>query len=91
MKYKRLPIVLVIWRDSVAANGWRSPDDWHKWIASDGEIQETVGFLFERTKRHIAIVQSVQQSKARSMASLLQIPAVAVLSVRRLRAPGEAK
>ena len=87
MKYKRPPIVLVIWRDSVSASGWRSQDDWRKWIGSDGEIQETVGFLFERTKRHIAIVRSTQQVAGGSMDAILQIPAVAVLSVRRLRSP----
>ena len=84
-KGKRLPVVLIRWIDTTGSRGWRDAEAWDKWLSSDGAAQETVGFLLKRTKKYIAVVQSVQQCDDPNMDAILQIPAGVILSVRRLQ------
>ncbi len=77
--------VLVRWRDSISGAGWRSRENWDKWLKSDGAIQLSVGFLFESSPDRVAIIQSVQEKDDPNMSEMLEIPRSAVISVRKLK------
>lgn len=73
-------IVEVEWVDSASTGGWGHPD---AFIKSGLARCRTVGYVLERTKDHIVVVQNVGDDTGR-VGESMAIPASCIRSVRRL-------
>lgn len=79
---RQLPAVEVTWVDSAHRSGWERLENRRKY--QDVAVCRSVGFLLDRTKKQLRLVQSVDR-ELESAAEGLSIPAKAVISVRRLK------
>lgn len=77
-------IIEVQWTDSMSARGWRTKEETDE-LLNDNPIIHSIGYLFKKDKKKIAIVGSVDHQKEPNTNQYQEIPMSAVRSVRRLR------
>jgi len=80
---KPMPIVEVEWIDSMERAGWRSADDWDRDLALDTLSCRSTGYLYREDDRGVVLMQS--QAETGALADAIEIPRMAVQSVRVLR------
>jgi hypothetical protein len=68
--------------DSCASGRWRTVADHRK--DSHPSLCRSVGYLLERTARHVTVAQSIS-SNSQDVADTMSIPLAAVRSIKRLR------
>lgn len=78
---KKPTIVEIEWVDSCSVGGWHRPE--HFTEASIANCR-TVGYILERTSRHIVVVQNYGDD-TRNVGEGMAIPAKAIKRVRRLK------
>lgn len=74
--------VFVKWYDAESLRGWKSKKVIKKVVKKGLDTAETVGFLYKKTDKIVAIVQS-QHLDNRS--ELIMIPRSCVISIKRLK------
>lgn len=81
-----LPLVLVRWLDAHTVGGWMKSDEYRRLARKASDLETTsVGYLLERTRRALTLVQSISPNND-TMADSITIPIGCVLSVKRMRA-----
>lgn len=78
-----MPIVEVEWIDSQQHAGWRSANTWESDIRPDDLQCRSTGYLFREDTTSVVLMQSI--SAVGSLADAIEIPRIAVQSVRVLR------
>ncbi len=81
-------IVEIQWVDSMAARGWRSRKEVEDELWKATPIIHTVGYIFKRDKRKIAVVGSIDDQHPKDGPNLNhyhEIPMSAVRSIRKVR------
>lgn len=74
-----MTIVKVKWIDSSVANGWHWRD---RYKPSESLPCESVGYLLEKNKKYIEIVQSISPTQ---IGEILNIPRSCVLAIKVLK------
>lgn len=80
---KPMPIVEVEWIDSMQHGGWRTDGEWANTLGPDSLSCRSSGYLYHDDEHSMTIMQS--QAANGSLADAIEIPRIAVQSVRVLR------
>lgn len=84
------PVVRVTWLDSHAYGGWKSRDEWAEHISADRLVCESVGWLVIDGRDYLVLAQSRGNRVGdATWADMVQIPRVAVQTVRVLPSSGK--
>lgn len=76
---KPMPVVEVLWVDSHAYGGWKSPEEWTEDLA-EAMWCRSIGWLYARTRQQLVLMQS--QGTAGKLSDAIVIPRCAVRQVR---------